>query len=302
MRITALAFVLVTAAATAAVDAQQPFEFFATFVGGNGQPLTAVAATDVEVRENDMPATVVKVERVDWPVRVELILDNGAGMGAENLIHLRNGLRGFVEALPMGVEASIFTLAPQPRMVIKPTTDRAELLKAEGLITPDAGAGRFLDALVESAGRVDQTHGDKTGGRYFPVVVALASTAAGGRSPVERTLSEMLERFGRHAATVHVVMLTSASQSGGGAQNQTQIGIGVTELTGGRYENISAPSRIATLLPELAAKIAASHARQLQQFRIAAQRPAGASGELGRVTVRANNAVRAQLSLDGHLP
>jgi hypothetical protein len=294
-----LALVL-SALALARPTAQEQMQFFATFLGANGQPLTTMAAADVEVQENDMPAQVMKVEPLDWPVRVELLLDNGAGMGSDNLIHLRTGLKGFVEALPMGVEASILTLAPQPRTVIKPTTDRAELLKGEGLLTSDAGAGHFLDGLVESAQRIDKSRGDKNGGRYFPVVVAVGSTAAGGRTPVQKTLQEMLERFGRNAATVHVVMLTSTQQ---GATNiNTQMGVAATEITGGHYDGIVAPSRLTTLLPEIAAKIAASHAKQLQQFRVTFQRPAGASGELGKVTVRANGAVRAQLSLDGHLP
>lgn len=301
MRRTLLTLALVVASGLGP-SAQEPLQFYATFIAPNGQPLTEIAAADVQVTENGMPAQVVRVEQVDWPVRVELLLDNGAGLGPENLIILRNALEGFVDWLPEGVEASIITLAPQPRTLVRPTTDKQALRAGAGLLTPDGGAGRFVEGLMEAATRINRSHGDKDGGRYFPVIVALGSTAAQGRTPVEHQVEEMLERMARHAATVHVIMLTSASRGLTGGANQTQVGIAVSELTGGVYENLSAASRIATLLPELAQRIGDSHARQQQQFRVTWQRPAGVSGELGRVTVGARGAARAQLSLDGHLP
>jgi hypothetical protein len=171
-----------------------------------------------------------------------------------------------------------------------------------GLLTPDGGAGRLVDGLMEAADRINKSHGDRDGGRYFPVIVALGSTAAQGRTPIERQVEQMLERLARHAATVHVIMLTSTVRGSTGGANQTQVGIAASELTGGVYENISASQRIATLLPELAQRIGISHARQQQQFRITWQRPPGLAGDMGRVTVAARGAARAQLSLDGHLP
>ncbi|MGE0444379.1 MAG: VWA domain-containing protein [Vicinamibacterales bacterium] len=282
--------------------AQDTLQFYATFVGPDGRPLTQITAADIDVRENGMSAQVVRVDKVDWPVKVELLLDNGAGIGPDNLLVLRTALEGFVDWLPEGVEASVITLAPQPRTLVRPTTDKQALRAGAGLLTPDGGAGRFVEGLMEAATRINRTRGDKDGGRYFPVIVALGSTAAQGRTPVERQVEEMLERMARHAATVHVIMLTSTSQGLTGGANQTQVGIAVSELTGGVYENLSAASRIATLLPELAQRIGDSHARQQQQFRVTWRRPAGATGETGRVTVGARGAARAQLSLDGHLP
>lgn len=285
------------------VSAQQQIQFFATFTGAGGDPVTTTTLQDLEVREDDRAGTVVSLEPADWPAHVELLLDNGSGIGSDNLATLRSGLRGFLEALPDGVEVSVITTAPQPRTLVRPGTDRAQWMKGEGILTPDAGAGRFFDALRESAARVDRTHGDTAGGHYFPVVVALGSTAAAGGTPVDRNVQEMLMRFGEHAATVHVIMLNSATgASANTGANQAQIGRAVAELTGGRYEEIAVPGRIASLLPELGARVAASDARQRRQYRITVQRPAGASGPLGQVTVRTRNGTSAQLSLDGHLP
>ena len=57
------------------------------------------------------------------------------------------------EKIPEGVEVSMYTTAPQPRPIGKPTTDKQQLLKAIGLIAPDSGAGAFFDALFEAANR-----------------------------------------------------------------------------------------------------------------------------------------------------
>ena len=46
----------------------------------------------------------------------------------------------------------------------------------------------------------------------------------------------------------------------------------VAKLTSGRYESINAPSRIATLLPEIGAQVAKAAQGQSKQFRITAER------------------------------
>ena len=56
---------------------------------------------DVRVMENGTDGKVVKVEPVDWPIKVQLLVDNGIGLGNENLSNLRNGVRGLIDALPM---------------------------------------------------------------------------------------------------------------------------------------------------------------------------------------------------------
>ena len=90
--------------------------------------MTGLILDDIEVTEDNVAGTVVRMEEIDWPVRVELLLDNGTGVGLENLIHVRNGVRAFLEALPAGIEVSVITTAPQPRYVVRPTRDREELL------------------------------------------------------------------------------------------------------------------------------------------------------------------------------
>jgi hypothetical protein len=106
------------------------------------------------------------------------------------------------------------------------------------------------------------------------------------------------------AATVHVVMLSTGAQSSRAVSgaNQTAVGDTVAKDTGGRYDHIAASTRIATLLPEIAAQIAKSHARQSRQFRITFQRPNGASGPLGEVGAATRTGLTPSLTINGRLP
>jgi hypothetical protein len=76
----------------------------------------------------------------------------------------------------------------------------------------------------------------------------------------------------------------------------------VAKTTGGRYDNIAASTRVATLLPEIGAQVAKSHVRQSRQFRITFQRPGNASGPLGQVGVATRTGWTPTLTINGRLP
>jgi hypothetical protein len=277
------------------IHAQNTVTFFASVVDDTGAPVTALAPEDFKVAENGVEGKVAKIEPIDWPVKVQLLIDNGTGMEAA-LVQIRNGVKGFVEALPDGIEMSLITTAPQPRYIVRPTMDKQAVIQGADRIAPDSGSARFVEALNEAAARVD-----KEKGNYFPVVVILGSTTADGSSYVERDVQRMLQRFSDRAASVHIIMLSTGSRSASGA-NQSAVGEAVAKTTGGRYDNIAASTRVATLLPEIGAQVAKSHVRQSRQFRITFQRPGNASGPLGQVGVATRTGWTPTLTINGRLP
>jgi hypothetical protein len=277
------------------IHAQNTVTFFASVVDDKGAPVTALAPEDFKVAENGVEGKVAKIEPIDWPVKVQLLIDNGTGMEAA-LVQIRNGVKGFVEALPDGIEMSLITTAPQPRYIVRPTMDKQAVIQGADRIAPDSGSARFVEALNEAAARVD-----KEKGNYFPVVVILGSTTADGSSYVERDVQRMLQRFSDRAASVHIIMLSTGSRSASGA-NQSAVGEAVAKTTGGRYDNIAASTRVATLLPEIGAQVAKSHVRQSRQFRITFQRPGNASGPLGQVGVATRTGWTPTLTINGRLP
>ena len=295
MRGTLVALVGALACVTAAsLDAQNTIVFFASVVDDKGVPVATLAPDDLKVIENGAEGKITKVEPIDWPIKVQLLIDNGVGMDAA-LVQIRNGIKGFVEAMPDGIEMSLYTTAPQPRNIVRPTMDKKLMVQGADRIAPDSGAPRFIEALNEAASRIDK---DK--GNYFPVVVILGSMSAEGSSFNERDVQRMLQRFAERS-TVHVIMLSTGSQSANGA-NQTAVGDAAAKNTGGRYENIAAATRLATLLPEIGAQIAKSHERQSHQFRLTFQRPNGVSGAIGEIGAQIRTGLNSSLTINGRLP
>jgi hypothetical protein len=275
-------------------DAQEQFQIYASVSDVTGNGVKSLDLADIRVLEGGVEAKVVKVEPVSWPVKVQLLLDNGVGLGGGNIQILKDGVIGLLKALPDNLEVTIVTTAPQPRFLVRPTTDKAMMIEGLGRLAPDSGAGRFVESMNEATQRIEKDKSD-----HFPVII-MVGTSSGDANVMERDVKRIFERIQKKPTTVHVVLLNLASGASGGA-NQTQVGMAVTEATRGRYENIAVATRLATLLPELGKEVASSHAKMTNQFRLTAERPAGAKGDLGQVSAgaRKSGIVVTGLSMDG---
>jgi hypothetical protein len=265
-------------------SAQRQLQLYATILDGNGAPAATVTPADVRVQENGTELKILKVEPIEWTTKVQILLDNGTGIGANNLSQLRNGLRGLLEALPPGLEVTLVTTAPQPRFLVRATTDRQAQLSGIDRLAPDSTVGRFVESLGEALQRFER---DKTD--FFGVIVSLGSTAGDNRV-LDRDINQIFERAQKKPTTVHVVMVsTSPGASASGGAVQTEVGMQVAKITNGRYESIAAVSRIGTLLPEIGAQIAKATQGANKQFRITAERAGGNSNEPSKISMGARN-------------
>lgn len=276
--------VLVACVTGVTVSAQQQFSFFLSAANASGARVSDLRLDELAVQEAGRPARVVRVEPVAWPVKVTVMVDNGLGTG-NFLVQYRNGLKGFFDALPTGVEASLLTMAPQPRWVVRRTNDRVQLMNGVDRISPDSSGARMLDALVEESDRIEKENRDAT--TYFPVVVVMSTTGPEGSMPRDRDLDRMVRQFKGRSARIHVVMLGTNQTSPNSivGARQVQAGKLLADETGGRYEAIAAATRIATLLPEVGKLVAEAHAFQSQQYLVTVERPAGATGALGELAM-----------------
>lgn len=282
--------------------AQRQFEFYVSAVDAQGLPVTNLSADEIVVTENGATASVERMELVVKPVKVLVLVDNGIGTGSQ-LLQFRSGLKGFFSALPLGVEASLITLAPQPRWVVRATNDRVQLANGVDRIAPDDGASKFIDALVEASGRIDDDNRGRE--QYYPVIVVLSTTGPESSSSRERDMERMIQRFREQNVTVHIVMLGTGPQTTNIVTGARQVGLGkfVADDTGGRYEAIAAATRVMTLMPEIGETVARAHIRQNQQYRITAERPDGNSGALGELAMAITRpGVSGIASLDGRVP
>jgi hypothetical protein len=281
------------------LQAQQQGQLYISVLDADNNPVTDLEPGDLTVVVDDVDCRVVKLEPTSKPMKLTLMVDNGPVLTKE-LATYRTALKAFFEALPPDLEISLYTMNPQPRPVVRPTTDREKLLHGVDLIAPDSGAGMFFDALVEASDRVEK---DKTD--HYPVMMMVASDFGRNSSAMDRDFERLQKRIVQKAITVHFVIL----HGGGDRVNsvagalQTEVGLQVTRLSGGRYENIAAATRLVTLLPEFARQISESNLRQTHEYRITYERkdstaPQRVSASLSRLRI----GVQAKLSVDGHMP
>jgi len=191
----------------------------------------------------------------------------------------------------------LYTTAPNPRQVVRATMDKQKLIAGVDLISPESAGGAFFDALSEAANRIEKDNGE-----YFPVLMMLGSDY--GRLNVQdRDFERLQKTILARAITVHIVLLAGGGDplvSVAGA-TQTEVGLAVTKLSGGRYENIASNTRLTTLLPEFGKMIAKSHVRQSHQYRIVYERPANAKAAPA-ISASVTKPGKAMLTVDGHIP
>ena len=259
------------------LGAQAQLTLLATVVDpDSGKPVETLTPADVRVLEDGATGTVVKVEPVVRTVKLQVLVDNGIGVG-RYLGELRNGVRRLLESLPPDVETTLVATAPQPRFVVRATKNREELLKGVDRLAPDTGAGRFIDSLSEAAERANKEKDT------FTIIIAAGSTS-GDAQVNEVDMQRALDRISGKPIIVHVVLFAGERSSSGGVA-QAEVGERAAKMTGGRYEFINAMSRYITLLPELGADVAKQLTGNTRQFRVSVQRPDGKKGDLGQVSI-----------------
>jgi hypothetical protein len=305
IRLAAAAVIVLALCDVPGAQAPQTFQFAVSATDPSGAPVTDLKPEDVVMSENGVQQQVVKVEPLTVPLKLTLAVDNGMD-SSDALVHYRSGLTGLVEALPEGVEITLITIAPQPRMVVRPTTDRAQVLRGINGFAPEQAAPRFTDALVEFSERLQKEAKDRKIAPYVPVMLML-STTANQQTSYEATEVAKAMNFlvGRRARLNMIVMSTRTGQAtSAGSINasvQAIVGMPVVKATNGRYEALALSSRLATLLPEWGKDLAALHRRQVNQFRVTVERAKGGDLQNPRVEL-ARPGLEGQVTIDGFLP
>jgi hypothetical protein len=274
-----VASLLVAGLCLAGLHAQQQFVLLATILDPEkNTPADNLTPADVHVTEDGAEAKIVKVDAVVRTVKVQLLIDNGVGIG-QNLSEVRNGVRALLQALPPDVETTVVTTSPQPRFLVKPTKSREELLKGVDRLTLDSATGRFTESLIEATERANKEKDT------FTVFIAAGTTSGDGQIRDAQT-KQLFQQVAGKPMLIDVLMY-QGERSATGGDIQVDLGQQVTKMTGGRYEFINNMSRWATLLPEFGADVAKQAIGSAKQFRITAQRPDGKSGKLGKLGISA---------------
>jgi hypothetical protein len=234
-------------------------------------------------------------------------------------VHYRNGLTKFFAGLPPGVPVSLITTAPQPRWLFRETTDRVQIQKGIGRLTPDEGLGRFSDALIEYAERLDREFRNLSREEmppYLPVLVSIATTHQDGSEVNRERNLRMLTSLRQHLVSTTMIMVAygrAAAEPGGApavefneGQN-AEIAKAVQEVTRGRYVPVTGSGTgglVTSILPELAQTLSLRYLKQMTQHRVEVERAAGARGPMTNFAMTLLNHPDARLlvSADGSMP
>lgn len=298
--------------------AQEQSEIYLFAVDKNGAPLLQIDAADVSIKEDLGESNIRTVTRFGWPLKVTVLVDNGPRT-TEALVHYRTGLKKFFDGLPPGVPVSLIATAPNPRWLIRESRDRIQIEKGVNLITPDDSLGRFSDALIEYAKRLDEEFRNVSSEQmppYLPVLLSIATNHQDGSEVLRDTNLKMVLSLRKYRVWTNMIMVTpSRTPNEPGSVTNIEIDEGqnaeiakaVQEATNGRYTPITGTGTSALsskLLPELAQQITARYIRQMTQHRIVMERPAGAKGPMKdfALTLRNHPGAKILVSTNGNLP
>ena len=199
------------------------------------------------------------------PMKIAFMVDNGDRMVEMNALNaLRNGMQGFLEAVPPPHEISLFTIGRNIQRRVDFTTDRGELQRSAGEIFLDRGASAVvLDGIRETWER--RFEDDEP----FPVfVMVLTDGTEGSGNYNENEYVDLVNELITNAITVHVVLLSSR---GGSVINQYALNL--TQNTGGIYENIAAATGIEQMLVSIAERMNAHYENVSRRYRVVYERP-----------------------------
>jgi len=282
--------------------AQQPIQIFLSAVDADAKPVVDLKEEEIDIQIDGAACPIARFEAINWPTKLTVMVDNSPVFN-DSLRQLRESLRAFFNAIPPSMEVSLISTAPAPRFVYKAGNDRVKLMSSIDLLTPDSAAPRFIDALAEAADRAVKEKAGKEVKNFFPVFFIVGNNGVEGSNPRDYQVNKLFKQTLESSATVHVVMLSSSSRQLdiGAGTNQIEVGLKLTQLTGGRYEAIAAQTRLTSLLPEFATQIARSQSRQSNQYRITCQPPAGSKPQ--RITAATRrDGISAALTFDGRVP
>ena len=209
----------------------------------DGRPVLDLQPYEVVIAQDGVGCPVVDMERVGWPLKVVLLLDDSTWMQGY-LVHLRNSLGNFVDALPTGAEIAVVAMSNRPDE-LEFITDREEVGQRLGQYLVKnyvrASSARALHEVLEALYLTDAEG---------PVIAVVAGDAP---APIGRDeLDETIERILNLGATVDTLALRPPR-----VRPADGLALRFSEMTNGWSRRLGRPSpAVGDLLGEMGAAIA----------------------------------------------
>ena len=257
-----------------------------------GAPVIDLTTQDFVVQHGDVEAKVVRVELVNDPLRVALLVDDADG-AVPYFRDLRDGLPVFVEALPETSQVALVLLSGRPRVVVDYSEGLATVLeRLDELFVQGGTSAGFFDGLTETV----EGFGEDV---RWPVLAVVTTDGASRRDLFRTSEYDVFrQRLVDRAVTLHALGLYTPTGSG----FQTGIATDASRITGGWYDSLNSPSQsVTTKLTEMAAEISRRYLRGLNQYLVVYEPSPNADPNAQASAAVRRGEVTMHLSLDGRV-
>ena len=271
----ALVAAVVLGVVAGAAAAQEVRVAYVEATDAAGEPVADLGPGDFLVRESGREARVLSVRSAREPMKIALLVDNGASMRAGHAaVPLRDAVEAFLEALPPEHAVSLITIGGQVRRRLDFTTDRRALVDAgRSLFADETGGVRFVDGIRETLER--RYAGDEA----WPVFVSLLGDAPEASAFLpdwhayrnSRRYRRFVDGLRAAGVTVHAVQWSAAGRNR--PASAVDFAVDLADKTAGRYDAVVVATRMADAMARLATDIGAHHDRASGLYILAYERP-----------------------------
>lgn len=265
---------LALAAPTARAAAQAPErQVFVTVLDAGGVPLEGLTAEHFAVREGGQDRAVLRVEPLQTPMHVAVLVDSSVGNGRPDEA-FKSAVAGFVERLASFHQVAVYTFGDRAARVTGFTQDPAQLRSALiGMYTASVGGSYLIDAIELATQDLRPLESPR------PVIVAISSEVA---EASRRSAGAVVKLLIANTTALHAVTLASATGSGSattinpsipsssqrmqglitlgeGDRERTRALQQGTAVTGGSLQRVTSTQALAPALARLARELGGSY-------------------------------------------
>ena len=148
-RVATILAIVCCASLTVIAQKLQSRTIFVEAVDAAGAPIPDLKPADLELSEGGAKRQIVKTTLGNAPMRVAMLVDTGSE-ASDMMNVMRAGLNAFLAAYEGSDEMALVAIGRQPRVLLKPTTDKAKIKKAFDAIFQDGGATQLVDGIRDT--------------------------------------------------------------------------------------------------------------------------------------------------------
>lgn len=226
----------------------KPINLYVSVLDGKGNPVKNLGASDFHVSEDGVAREVLKVAPATEPLTVALLVDDSQA-ATRAIQQMREGIHDFITGLAGKGDIALVTFGERPTILTDYTADQKRLLDSAGRIFARPGSGAYL---LEAIQEVTRGLEKRTAPR--PVIVVLRMEDVEFSNLYYQTVLDELNKSG---AALEVISIGQPESPNSDEKRNRDLVLsqGTTD-TGGRRDQVLAPTGIPIHMQQLAAELA----------------------------------------------